>query len=338
MLSWQWLTVITAGAFSAAWLGTWGILVLLRGRDMLDHPNARSSHATPTPTGGGIAAIAALIGAWVLVAAFGPPEWGANVIATAAVASLGALLAILSLLDDLRGGLSPALRFGFQTLAVVGGLVALPGQVFQGLLPPVGDAIAVIFVWLWFINLFNFMDGIDGIAGVQATAIGVGVALVASGAGLATFHTVFGMAAAATALGFLMWNWAPAKVFMGDVGSVGFGYLLGWLLLVLAANGQWAAALILPMYFIADATITLARRALARQTLWRAHRDHFYQRAAAAAGDHGAITRAVMIGQVGLVILAGFVAVAPGSEISGVSAAAVLVAALLWYLRRIATR
>jgi len=196
----------------------------------------------------------------------------------------------------------------------------------------------VVFVWLWFINLFNFMDGIDGIAGIQATGIGVGVAVVASAAALAPVHMIFGILAAASALGFLLWNWHPAKVFMGDVGSVGFGYLLGWLLLVLAANGQWAAAVILPMYFVADATITLVRRAFAKKTLWQAHRDHFYQRAAAAVGNHNTVTRTVLAAQIGLVALAGVVAVAPGVEASGVLTAAVLVAALLWYLRRLAAR
>ncbi|MBT5861054.1 MAG: hypothetical protein HOH89_07860, partial [Alphaproteobacteria bacterium] len=245
---------------------------------------------------------------------------------------------VLSWLDDLRGGLSPGLRFGFQAMAVLGGLIAIPGQVFQGLLPPFVDSVAAVFIWLWFINLFNFMDGIDGVAGVQATGIGVGVAVVASSAALAPVHMIFGMVAAASALGFLLWNWHPAKIFMGDVGSVGFGYLLGWLLLVLAANGHWAAAVILPMYFVADATITLVRRAIARQTLWHAHREHFYQRAAAAVGNHASVTRAVLMSQIGLVILAGFVAAVPGVEASGVLAAAVLVAALLWYLRRIAAR
>jgi len=136
-----------------------------------------------------------------------------------------------------------------------------------------------------------------------------------------------------------LWNWHPAKIFMGDVGSVGFGYLLGWLLLVLAASGEWAAALILPMYFVADATITLMRRAFARQTLWQAHRDHFYQRAATAAfGNHRTVTRTFLAAQVGLVALAGVVAVAPGVRVSGILTAAALVAALLWYLRRLATR
>ncbi len=336
MLSWQWLSAITVGAFAASWAGTWGALVYLRRRGVLAHPNERSSHTQPTPTGGGAAAIAVLIAVWVLAATLGPAQWGANVIATVAVVSLGAVLAAISWLDDLRGGLSPALRFGVQALAVAGGVAALPGPVFQGLLPPVVDGLAVALVWLWFVNLFNFMDGIDGIAGVQAIGIGVGVALVASAAGLPPIQTVFGMSAAAVAMGFLPWNWRPAKIFMGDAGSVGLGYLLGWLLLVLAAQGQWAAAIILPLYFLSDATLTLIRRILRRETLWKAHRGHFYQKAAAAAGDHRAVMRPVGIVQMGLVVLAGFVVLVPGSEGYGLLAATVLVVALLWYLRRMA--
>ena len=337
MLTWQWLSAITTGAFAASWAGTWGALVYLRRRGVLAHANERSSHTQATPTGGGAAAIAVLIAVWVLAATLGPAQWGASVVATVAVVSLGAVLAAISWLDDLRGGLSPGLRFGVQALAVAGGIVALPGPVFQGLLPPILDGLVAALVWLWFVNLFNFMDGIDGIAGAQATGIGVGVALVASAAGLPPIQTVFGMSAAAVAMGFLLWNWRPAKIFLGDVGSVGLGYFLGWLLLVLAADGQWAAALILPLYFLCDATLTLVRRALRRETLWKAHRGHFYQKAAAAAGDHGAVMRPVLFVQIGLVVLAGFVALVPGSEVNGVLAATVLVAVLLWYLRRMAT-
>jgi hypothetical protein len=105
---------------------------------------------------------------------------------------------------------------------------------------------------------------------------------------------------------------------------------------VLAAQGQWAAAIILPLYFLSDATLTLILRILRRETLWKAHRGHLYQKAAAAAGDHRAVMRPVGIVQMGLAVLAGLVVLVPGSEVYGLVAAGVLVAVLLWYLRRMA--
>src|SRR3546814_9909535 len=102
-----------------------------------------------------------------------------------------------------------------------------------------------------------------------------------------------GASIAAAAAGFLWWNWHPAKVFLGDVGSVPLGFMLGWLLLGLAAAGHWAPALILPLYYLADATITLACRALRRERVWRAHREHFYQRAVQRGRSHATVSRAV---------------------------------------------
>ncbi len=129
------------------------------------------------------------------------------------------------------------------------------------------DVAAAALLWLWFVNLFNFMDGIDGLAGSEAAAIGTGLVVFAGvGSGLDPGLAALSGTAAAAALGFLVWNWAPARIFLGDVGSVPCGYLLGFLLLDVAARGHWKIALILPLYFLADATLTLLRR-LARGEL-----------------------------------------------------------------------
>src|SRR5205085_11238320 len=146
------------------------------------------------------------------------------------------------------------------------------------------------------INAFNFMDGIDGIAGSEAAAIGAGVALLALAhldvVGLGT--GLFGAAAAGASLGFLRWNWQPAKLFMGDVGSVPLGYLLGWLLLTLAGAGYWAPALIVPLYFLVDASWTLLRRLARGEKIWQPHRQHFYQRAVQAGRSHAAVVLRVI--------------------------------------------
>ena len=137
---------------------------------------------------------------------------------------------------------------------------------FQGWLPAALDMAAAALLWVWFVNLYNFMDGIDGIAGSETAAIGIGLALFAI-AGIGNDPALAAPAAviAAAAIGFLVWNWAPARIFLGDVGSVPLGYLLGFLLLAAASRGHWKLALILPLYFLADATITLLRRLAARR-------------------------------------------------------------------------
>src|SRR5207253_3210977 len=119
-----------------------------------------------------------------------------------------------------------------------------------------------------------------GLAGSEAAAIGLGLLLFAAiGIGRDPGFAALAAAIAAAALGFLVWNWAPARIFLGDVGSVPLGYLLGFLLLSAATRGAWKLALILPLYFLADATITLGRRLTRGEPVWRPHRQHFYQRA-----------------------------------------------------------
>src|SRR5207247_2037272 len=191
------------------------------------------------------------------------------------------LLAAISWLDDLRG-LSPAMRLAAQFVAVgLGIIAAMPaGPVFQGWLMPGLDTLAAGLLWLWFVNLFNFMDGIDGLAGSEAAAIAIGLVLCSGfGAGRDPGLAVLAATTAAAMLGFLAWNWAPARIFLGDVGSVPLGYLLGFLLLSVAWSGYWRIALILPLYFLADATITLFRRLARGEAVWRPHLQHFYQRA-----------------------------------------------------------
>ncbi len=237
------------------------------------------------------------------------------------------LLALISLADDLRG-LSALLRLAVQAGAVGVGLIGLgeAGPVFQGLLPPLADRLAAAFLWLWFLNLFNFMDGIDGISGVEAASIGLGLALVALLGGLAAEL----VALLAAALGFLAWNRPPARLFLGDVGSIPLGYLLGWLLLAAAAQGQWAAALILPLYYLADATATLAKRGLRGAKVWQAHREHFYQRAVQGGLSHGAVVLRVLACNAVLVACALLAAVGrPWPALAGAALAVLVLLASL---------
>jgi len=235
-----------------------------------------------------------------------------------------------------RGGglaLLPPIIAAWLVLAALG-LALLPGAgaVFQGMLPPLLDRVATALLWVWFVNLFNFMDGIDGITGVETAASGIGVALVVLSIGNdPDGSAVLALTLAAGVLAFLCWNWHPAQLFLGDVGSVPLGYLLGWLLLTLATKGLWAPALILPLYYLADATITLVRRLLRRERVWEAHRQHFYQRALGDDGNHAAVAMMVLAADMLLVLLALLALAEPRWALAG---AGVVVAALLALMAR----
>jgi UDP-N-acetylmuramyl pentapeptide phosphotransferase/UDP-N-acetylglucosamine-1-phosphate transferase len=312
----------------AVWGATWATLRLLTRLDIYDRPNERSSHAARTPRGGGLALIPLLLASWATWVL-----WTDSAPVGFWTVLFGALLlALVSLADDLRG-LPAGPRLAIQAAAVLLGLPGLAdaGAVFQGLLPAVVDAVAAGLIWLWFVNLFNFMDGIDGISGVEASSIGAGLALVALLALLPPSLLVLPLLLVGAALGFLAWNRPPAKIFLGDVGSIPLGYLLGWLLLMAAARGQWAPALILPLYYLADATLTLAARALRGAKVWRAHREHFYQRAVQGGLSHGAVVRWVLVCNAALIVLALWAAV--GQPWPAVAGAALAVLALLAKLR-----
>ncbi len=296
---------ISAGLFFAVFAATFAVtkIVLseLQQRSLLDLPNDRSSHSTPTPRGGGLAILAVILPVLLLLAMAGQiPQQQ-----TSTLCFLTFLLAAICWTDDLRG-LSPILRLAAH-LAAVGVAIMLgliDGPVFGGLLPPVLDKIAAGIVWIWFINLFNFMDGIDGIAGIETATVGIGIALLATLTGLGGGLGYIAVVLAGAATGFLIWNWHPARIFLGDVGSVPIGFLLGWLLLSITAEGYWAAALILPAYFLIDATVTLLRRMLRGERVWQAHREHFYQYAVQHGKSHAEVSCAVGLANGCLVILA----------------------------------
>jgi UDP-N-acetylmuramyl pentapeptide phosphotransferase/UDP-N-acetylglucosamine-1-phosphate transferase len=302
------------------------VLAWLHHKQILDHPNERSSHTLPTPRGGGLAVtpVVALAWAWLGNQYGDPLALGA---ALAAFVLLG-----LSWLDD-RKGLPPLPRFLAMALTVGGGLALLWPEllVFGGLLPLWADRLVAALGWLWFINLYNFMDGIDGITGVETASLGIGVALVATLAG-AVQAIPLALMAAAAGLGFLVWNWHPAKIFLGDSGSVPLGYLLGLLLIMLAASGQLAAALILPAYYLADATITLLWRLKDGEKVWQAHRRHFYQRAVQGGKTHAQVSRTIALANVGLIACA--VLAALGHTLLGGGTALLIVALLLAALSR----
>ena len=283
MLEVVWPAAVATATGLVAWLVTRLLIPILARREILDRPNERSSHRVATPRGGGIAVTGSVLLAWIVLVLTG------SALSRVLGIVLGAaFLAVVSWIDDLRG-LSPLVRLLVQVGAVIIGLAVLPEQHSLSQLALSG------LVWVWLINLFNFMDGIDGLAGSEAAALGAGLLLFASvGSGADPALRELAAALTGAAIGFLAWNWSPARIFLGDVGSVPLGYVLGFLLLDLAVRGYWRIALILPLYFLADATITLARRLLRGERVWQAHREHFYQRAVRRGLGHAAVVKRVI--------------------------------------------
>jgi UDP-N-acetylmuramyl pentapeptide phosphotransferase/UDP-N-acetylglucosamine-1-phosphate transferase len=273
-------------AAAAAGLAYWSIAAAFGwlSRHVVAVPNARSSHGAPRPQGGGIVVIAVtIVAAGIALAFYGDASNAAgatNPIYAPAVAAASMVLAVVGLIDDSRG-LSIGPRLATQILAVAGAVFLLPAElrVLPAVIPATAERILLILAGLWFVNLFNFMDGIDWIAGTETIGIALGIAALA---GLGVVPLTYGYVAAAllgATLGFMPWNAPPARLFLGDAGSIPIGFLVAVLLLHVALAGPWVAALILPLYYVADATLTLAQRAWRREAVWRAHRDHFYQQA-----------------------------------------------------------
>lgn len=257
---------------------------------LVQAPNHRSSHERPTPHGGGLGMVAAGSAAGILYAFGGPQEF-------LGVVALGLLLAGVGLGDDIAN-LSSRLRLGVQAFACAGLLWLLPPLPAIGLIGGVslhGPVLLalVLLAGLWWINLFNFMDGIDGIAGSQGVFMLAAAVLIAVAAGhlpgAAVLEGEAGwmLAVAAAALGFVLRNWPPARIFMGDVGSTWLGFMIFALALASVAAGwmSYAAWLVLAALFAVDATVTLLRRVAAGRRPSEAHRSHAYQLLARRAGS-----------------------------------------------------
>ena len=263
----------TAAAISAVLILL--LLPWLR-RHALARPNPRSSHRTPTPQGGGIAVIAAVVLALGIGFGLGwfdavrDSSLPALLIATVLMACVGAA-------DDFRP-LPVGPRLLLQAILVAAVVYFLPdGLRAVPLLPIWLERVLLVLGGLWFVNLVNFMDGLDWM--IAAEVIPLTAALVVCGwvHALPPYATAVALALGGAVLGFAYFNRPVARLFLGDVGSLPIGLLLAWLLFLVAAHGHLAAAIVMPLYFIADATSTLLRRVIRGEPIWQAHRSHFYQ-------------------------------------------------------------
>lgn len=299
---------------------TLGLLAWMLGRKVrlpLDLPNQRSLHERPVPRSGGMAIMAGIFLAFALLMI--PPL----------VVLPTVILAAVSFFDDLRG-LSAALRFGVHCVtATAFAAAALPGA-------PLWLLALVMLSAVWMTNLYNFMDGSDGLAGGM-TLIGFGFLGAAAWAAGGTTIAMACLAVAAAAAAFLAFNFPPARIFMGDTGSIPLGFLaaaigaIGWRE---ALWPMWFAPLVFSP-FIADASVTIVRRMLRRERLWVAHRDHYYQRLVLMGWGH----RKTALAEYALMFFCGSVALwAIGQPVYWQLGAAAIVAAVYGALARAVTR
>jgi UDP-N-acetylmuramyl pentapeptide phosphotransferase/UDP-N-acetylglucosamine-1-phosphate transferase len=276
-----------------SYLGVWIIRRYAEKRQLLDHPNERSSHSMPTPRGGGLAIVLIVTGTglWFVRSA----GWSPYLV----YLICGLVIAFLGWRDDTHS-LSPRVRFAVQALVAAASIWGL-GYFESVTIPLFGKlqlgAVGILITFLWIIgltNAYNFMDGIDGIGGGVAFAAGLGWALLTSNIPYLANSFVFwiALAIAAGSLGFLGHNWHPAKIFMGDVASTFLGY--SFAVMPLLASDQEGDALMLGTLllwtFIMDAGVTFIRRALNREKLLFGHRDHVYQRLVIGGYSHARIS------------------------------------------------
>lgn len=300
-----------------SWLITFQVSRRAETLRLVQAPNRRSSHTQPTPNGGGLGFVVAgsLAGVGLMLFSGWPLGWF--------LLGLAALLSAVGLRDDIQH-LPARVRFGVQVAVCTGLLFAL------GDLPSISFGTELEFevsCWVlsgllllagvWWINLFNFMDGIDGIAGAQAGFMLLGGAALAAWANADVISDPVWMlmlCVAAATVGFLLLNWPPAKIFMGDVGSTWLAFMV-FALALLSVQAGWlnyATWLVLAAVFVTDATVTLVTRLLRGECWYEAHRIHAYQKLARRWGGHRPVTlRVVGVNVLWLAPLAGACAAWP---------------------------
>jgi UDP-N-acetylmuramyl pentapeptide phosphotransferase/UDP-N-acetylglucosamine-1-phosphate transferase len=266
------IVVAVAAVISA---GLIVVLLPMLQRHALAHPNARSSHRISTPQGGGIAVIGATLAVTAGLSAAGEPALHSASLWLVFAASI--LIALVGAADDVWT-IEVAPRLLLQAVAAVVVIASLPAELrVVPMLPWWIERSLLLVGCLWFVNLTNFMDGIDWMTAAEMVPVTAGLALIGLIGGLPPDGALVAFALCGALIGFAPFNRPVARIFLGDVGSLPIGLLVAWLLLLLAARGHFAAAVVLPLYYLADATLTLLRRIVKRERFWQAHRTHFYQ-------------------------------------------------------------
>jgi UDP-N-acetylmuramyl pentapeptide phosphotransferase/UDP-N-acetylglucosamine-1-phosphate transferase len=270
-----WLALLVA--FAAAIISA-AVVRLIRPqllKHVLAKPNGRSSHRIPTPQGAGIAVIAATL----MIAGIVLSSSGGNSNFPAVLFGATLFIAAVGFADDMKPIPVPP-RLLLQAIAIGAIVLASPADLrVAPALPLWVERGLVLLVGLWFVNLVNFMDGIDWMTVAEVVPITAAMTMLGLSGEFPSSATIVAAALCGAMIGFAPFNRPVASIFLGDVGSLPIGLLLGWCLLQLALHHHPAAALLLPLYYLADATVTLLRRMMRREPFWVAHRSHFYQRA-----------------------------------------------------------
>lgn len=323
-----WIPLVVLGGMLVAYWLTGRLYHYALHRELLDIPNARSSHSTPTPRGGGLSIVVVTLLSALIGAVLYPDQSGLVCL----LAFTGLSYAALGWLDD-HFDLPSLVRFVIQLLfafIAIGWLattegMALPWNVPAYLLIPV----AVLWV-VWMANLYNFMDGIDGIAAIEALVLSATSAAWFGAIGADGMMLIV-LAVAGSSLGFLCWNWSPARIFMGDAGSVALGALFAMIALIGSSHYAipMTAFFILYAVFLVDATLTLVKRMLRGEKWWQAHRSHYYQRAVQSGWSHGQVSGAVLIINIVLAGLATALVAGALNEITALTATGAILAGCL---------
>lgn len=292
MIAWWFLIAVVVISF----LLTAGLRRYALVKSIIDIPNSRSSHSLPTPRGGGVAIVCTFMCSIAILC------WlnGISIANATALLGAGILIAIIGFLDD-HGHIAARWRLlghFFASLWAIAWLGGMPIVRVFGLDVDLGwiGNIFALFYLVWLLNLYNFMDGIDGIASIEAVCVCVGACILyclTDKSNLIVVPVILALAV----LGFLFWNFPPAKIFMGDAGSGFLGIILG----ILSLQAAWISPqlfwgwLILLGVFIVDATFTLSRRIIRRDKVYEAHRSHAYQYASRVYGRHLPVTLSVLV-------------------------------------------
>ena len=329
-------TVSTAAGaviFAAAAAISASLIVLLYPwlkRHALAEPNARSSHRTPTPQGGGVAVVVAVVAAVGIASALGLFDAAGNRPLSAIIIAV-VLMAGVGAFDDFRP-LPVGPRLALQAIVIAGVIYMLPeGLRVVAFLPWWLERALLVLGGLWFVNLVNFMDGLDWMTVAEVLPLTAGLVICGSAGALPPQCMLLALALGGAMLGFAYFNRPIARLFLGDVGSLPIGLMLGWLLLFLATRGHLVAAVVMPLYYLADATVTLLRRLVRGEPVWQAHRTHFYQIATGRGFSVIDVVARVFLVNVGLGALAVMTVLAPArtTDIVALVAAGALVAWLL---------
>jgi UDP-N-acetylmuramyl pentapeptide phosphotransferase/UDP-N-acetylglucosamine-1-phosphate transferase len=310
------------------------LIVVLRPffvRYAVARPSARSSHSKPTPQGAGIAVIlSTLIVLTATAISFSDRPGDLRQLIGVAASVIG--LMIVGAIDDIRP-LGSLPRLFLQATAVSAVIALLPADLRIMTAVPLWLERGFMLVGgVWFVNLVNFMDGIDWMTVVEVVPVTAGLTLFGLMGALPWDATLAALALCGAIIGFAPFNRPVAQLFLGDVGSLPIGLLLGWLLALLAGQGHLAAAALLPLYYLADATITLIRRFATGEPITEAHRSHFYQRAWDGGLSTYHIVSRVFVTNVTLTVLASLTVVneSPSIDLVAFAAGCVLVGTLLW--------